>query len=323
MAIPPPARGARGPARFKSGDALREGLFKLFARSYRRAEKTQVGAGRAVYRSAARMIHELCGQPWAQATIFPEETRLAQRFQQETGLAAGAPGAFVQQALMTNCWAPAWTEILLAAPHDEFLAYCVVKGEEELRAALAGKRGVILAHAHTVFAQLFWRWLEHREIPAGITLWQWSWNRSREEKEDPKLRAIESAKEMHAASHLLRDGGLVHSLADGRWGGDRAPVPFHRRMRVFQPSFAELAVMTGAPVLPADVILQVDGRLRIDIGARFSEADAAASRSEKVDHLMREYVRHLAGRWRRHAGNLEWFQMNRHLTSPRLAKKEQ
>lgn len=322
MAMPPPARGARGPANVRSADPLRENLFNLFGRSFLRAERMQPGGGRVVYRAAARMTLDFCGQPWAQTTIFPEETKLARLFLQETGLAAADPDAFVQNALMANCWAPAWTRILLAAKREEFASYCVVKGAEDLRAAMAQKRGVVLTHSHTVFAQLFWRWLEHEGIADGITLWQWTWNREKKEKEDPKLRAIESAREMHAAAHLLRDGGLVHSMADGRWGGDRVALPFYNRKRVFQPSFAELAVKADAPVLPVDIIMQADGRIHMEIGARLADAAEEKDRNLRVEKLVREYVRHLAGRWRRYASNLEWFQMGRHLKSPRLKKKE-
>jgi len=322
MATPPPARGARGPANIRSADPMRENLFKLFGRSYVRAERLQPGAGRAVYRGAARMTLDLCGQPWAQATIFSEESKLTRLFLKETGIAAADPEPFVQQSLMANCWASAWTRILLAAERKYFGAYCVAKGEDTLRAALAEKRGVVLTHSHTVFAQLFWRWLEHQGIPEGITLWQWTWNRERKEKEDPKLRAIESAREMLAATRLLRDGGIVHSMADGRWGGDRIEMPFFNRKRVFQPGFAELAVMTGAPVLPVNVILQTDGRIRVDIGTRLTDHAGVKDRNQRVEKLVHEYVRQLTGRWRRYASNVEWFQMARHLKLPQLEKKE-
>jgi hypothetical protein len=317
VAIPPPARAARGPARLSSGDPLREGFFRLYARSFERSEKIKPGSGRAVYRAAARAALELCGQPWAQGTIFPEETKLAREFLRETGIADGAEDAFVQQALLLNAWAPAWMGLLLKFSRDEFKAYCLVQGLEHLRVAQQEKRGIIFAHAHTLFTQVFWRWLEHVKIPPGITLWQWTWNRPRKDKEDPKLRAIEGGREMYAAARLLREGGVVHSLVDGRWGGDRVAVEFFNRKRIFQPSFAELSLMTGAAVLPVDVIVRTDGRIRIDIGERLAPPAPDVARDKRAEHLVHEYVRHLAGRWRRYAANLEWFQVRRHLSSPR------
>lgn len=322
MPVAPPARGVRGPANLTSGDPLRDNLFKLFGRSFVRAEKGKAGSGRVVYRDAARIAVELCGQPWAQATIFPDRVLLARRFLKETGLGAGSEADFIRHVLMANFWASAWTGIFLGLDAREFSVYCVAKGVEHLRHALQRKRGVILLHSHTVFTQLFWRWLEHQHIEPGITLWQWTWSRERSEKDDPKLRAIESAKEMHAATRLLKDGGIVHSLADGRWGTDRYSMEFHGRQRVFQSSFAELALLTGARVLPVDVILRPDGRVRIEIGEHFVSDNSGKDRNGNVELLVHEYVRHLAGRWRRHGSNLEWFQINRHLSLPPIKNQE-
>ena len=87
---------------------MRENFFSLFLRSYRIAEKQ--GKGLAVYHSCADLVHRLCGERWAQHTIFPAELALARRFLDETGLAQADPAAAVQLNLMANPWAFTWTE---------------------------------------------------------------------------------------------------------------------------------------------------------------------------------------------------------------------
>lgn len=321
MRLPPPARGPRGPARVKSQDTLRENLLELFSRSFQRAEKQQRGSGFKVYRWASNMYYRLCGEPWAQSTIFPATTELAQKFVVESKLQVTNISAFVQHALMANSWASTWTGRLLELDQDQFRLYVKALGMEHLRAALKQGTGVILAHAHTVFSQLSWRLFEHEGIPEGMTLWQWTWDRPRVQLDDPKIRAMEGAKEIYVATRALRDGGLIHVLADGKRGGDKVAVNFHNRRRIFQPTFAELALGGKSPysVLPVDVVMSIDGQVLVEIGTPLEIDAGPADRGVRAEKLVLSYVNHLARRWNSHAGNLPWGQMIRHVDSPPIA----
>jgi len=318
VSLPPPARGPRGPARVKSQDPLRENLLELFARSFQRAEKHERGSGFKVYRWASSMYYRLCGEQWAHTTIFPATTELAKKFVTETGLQVTNVHAFVQHALMANSWASTWTGPILELEKDRFRLYVKGLGLEHLRAAIKAGKGVILAHSHTVFSQIAWRLFEHEGIPEGMTLWQWTWDRPREQLEDPKIRAMEGAKEIFLATRALRDGGIVHVLADGKRGGEKVAVNFCNRRRVFQPTFGELALggKTPCAVLPVDVVLSIDGQVLVEIGPPLEMGDGIADRNERVERLVLSYVSHLARRWSSHAGNLPWGQMMRHLDSP-------
>ncbi len=319
MPLPPPARGPRGPARVKSQDPLRESVLELFARSFQRAEKKERGSGFKVYRWASSMYYRLCAEPWAHTTIFPSTTDLTKKFVAETGLQVTNVHAFVQHALMANSWASTWTAPILELKKDQFRLYVKGIGLENLRAAMTAGRGVILAHAHTVFSQIAWRLFEHEGIPEGMTLWQWTWDRPREQLEDPKIRAMEGAKEIFLATRALREGGIVHVLADGKRGGDKLAVNFFNRRRVFQPTFAELVYGLPSPcaVLPVDVVLSIDGQILVEIGAPLDTAGENADRNARVEKLVRCYVDHHTRRWNSHASNLPWGQMMRHLDAPR------
>jgi lauroyl/myristoyl acyltransferase len=318
LARPLPAREPKGPARLRSSDPLRESYFELFTRSFQRVESMRKGRGLSVYRAAAAQVLQLCGERWAQATIFPAETRLLRRFLTETALPVTNREAVICGNLMRNCWSPAWMRILLELDRETFSQICSVSGVRHLRAAQAAPGGVILVHSHTLFTQLFWRWLEHEAIDPGMTLWQWTWDSSRQKFDDPKQRVAEGARELLAAGRILRGGGLVQVLADGKRGAQHLVLPFCNRLRPFQPSFAELAVMTGAAAMPVDVTTSGDGGIHIMIHAPFADDPAAGDGKTRVQRLVRQYADHLARLWREHPEDIEWFQMHRQLEYPPL-----
>ena len=304
-----------GPARVRSRDELREGLFRLLQRSYTLAARR--GGGLEVYRSSAALIHQLCGERWAQETIFPAESVLVRRFLAEAGLEAADPARAVQHSLMANSWISTWAAILMRLERAQFRSLCEVAGEEHLRAALAAGRGTVLAHSHTLFVQLFWTWMKHQDLDPGVSIWRWAWGRKPEEIRDPRVRAIESARELHAAKKALRRGGLVQVLADGLQGSRKIGLPFCNRLRGFETTFAELALDAGAAVVPANVMLAADGRLHIEIGRPFAAPPEDGERSARVRWCLEGYVEHLRRLWREHPSDVSWYQMKRHLDLPR------
>jgi lauroyl/myristoyl acyltransferase len=303
-----------GPARVRSRDELRENFFRLFQRSFLLARRQ--GGGLDVYRSCAETVHRLCGEPWAQRTIFPSETALVRRFLSETGLSVANPGIIVQHSLMANPWVPTWFSPLQTLERSEFLRVCRVTGVEHLHSARRSGRGIVFAHSHTLFVQLFWVWLKHERIRPGVTIWQWAWGRKPEEIRDPRIRVVESARELHAATTALRKGEFVHVLADGDKGGRQIMLHFCGRQRGFRTTFADLAVAENAQILSTHVTLSADGQIRIDIKAPFSDVPSSIETGEKIRLLVSQYASHLHALWRANPGDISWFQMKQHLDLP-------
>ena len=303
-----------GPARTKSGDELRENFFRLLQRSCLIGAKQ--GQGLAVYRSIAKTLYNLCGEPWVHSTIFPFENNLVRSFLVETGMPIADPQSVVQKSLMGNAWLAIANSILQRLNPRDFASLCSVAGAENLHAARAVGRGVMIAHSHTLFAQLFWSWLEHEGIASGVTTWQWAWGKSRNETRDPGTRTVESARELHAAVGTLREGGLVHIVADGDKGTREIVLPFCNRRRGFRPTFAELAVTTNALIITVDVNLAADGGILIEIGAPFVENTSDHHRSRRVEELVLRYAEHLRRRWQAYPADLPWFVMRQQLMLP-------
>jgi len=240
------------------------------------------------------------------------------RFLAETGLPVANPDSVVQHSLMVNPWIANWTEVLQQLKRDDFAALCDVSGIEHLRAAQATSRGIVLAHAHAVFEQLFWTWLAHEGIAPGITIWGWAWGRKPSEIRDPRVRALEGARELHSAMATLRRCGLVHVLADGHRGNQKIMLPFCGRQRGFALTFAELALNTNSVVIPVMVTSTPSGGISIQIYPTFAESPSGRDPAERIEFLVKQYVEHLQRMWRAHPADIPWYQMRRHLELPSL-----
>lgn len=319
MVLPHPAKEARGAARVSTMDPLQQSFFKLFVRSYRDAEKQRRGAGLGVYRYCAALTYRLCMEPWAQFTIFPKETRAMRRFLADTGIQVEDEKACISLSLMAHIWAPTWTNVILKMERPAFVKICRISGLDHLRTAKQSGRGILLAHSHTLFTQLFWRWLEHASIDPGTTLWAWTWSRQTREIEDPKIRVTESAREMRAALQALKQGDMVHVLADGgRGGGKQIEVAFFNRRRTFQTTFADLALTANSVILTVDVYVEKNGVIAIDIGPPLQAGNAKLERVRKIETLVMAFISHLKKQWERSPGNLPWRQMGRQIEYPKL-----
>jgi lauroyl/myristoyl acyltransferase len=303
-----------GPGFPKSKDELRENVFRLLQRSYLALRKS--GHSLKVYRSSFDLLDRLCAERWAQATMYPEESLLVERFVRECGL-PGEPRAVVQKSLLLHAAAATWRRLLQELEREAFLPLVEVRGEEHLRAALEAKRGVMIAHCHMLFEPLFWSWLVHNGIAPGVTLGHWAWEPGRKpgDRTDPKRAVPEMARDLMNASSTLRAGGLAHVFGDGVQGSRSRDIAFCGRRRGFRPTFAEIALSAGATTLTAAVAMGADGRLTIEIETPL-EDDAAAPRAARVARLVDQYAARLEARWRRDPAQLPWGDMATQLRFP-------
>ena len=304
-----------GPSFPKSQDALREGFYQLLQRGYE--QEAARGAGLAAYRSGIVLLGALCGEPWAQRTLFPREAALVRRFVAESKLAAD-PEATVRDSLILHSCAAIWRRLLQQLGREPFAEVARMRGEEHLRAALAAGRGAMLVHSHTLFASMFWTWLEHAGIAPGVAIGHWAWAQGRGDLRADKGKWVpEVARELHEANATMRAGGLAHLFGDGVQGGRHTEVAFCNRRRGFRTAFAEIALGAGAPMLTTAARLAPDGTLLFEIDAPL-EDDAAAPRAERSARLLAQYAERLARRWREAPAQIPWNDMVNHLRFPAL-----
>ena len=304
-----------GPSFPKSQDALREGFYGLLARAYE--QETGRGAGLAAYRSGIALISAMCGEPWAQRTLFPRESALVQRFVAESRLGVDVQ-AMLRESLTLHSCAAVWRRLLQQLAREPFAQIAHMRGEEHLRATLAKGRGAMVVHSHTLFASMFWTWLEHAGIAPGVAIGHWAWAQGRgDQRADKGTWVPEVARELHEANATMRSGGLAHLFGDGVQGGRHTEVEFCNRRRGFRTAFAEIALGAGAPVLTTAVRFGADGTLAFEIDPPL-EDDAAAPRAERIARLLEQYVERLARRWREAPAQIPWNDMVNHLRFPPL-----
>jgi hypothetical protein len=304
-------------SRKPSEDPLLENLYTLMRRSFLAGRSR--GKTVEAYEGIARTWSQMCAEQWVQGAMFAKESELVRRFLRETGIPVKDPEGAVRRSLSAQGWTRIFGVVLEQLERKEFAAFCTVTGKQHLDAALATGRGVVIAHTHSLLGELFWTWLDHAGIDRGITLLQWAFTKTKEQAEDPKTRAIETARELRTCMDLLRTGGLVHAFGDGQDGRETIKIPVHNRLRPYRVGWATMAVSAKSPVITASVAVGAGGRVSIMIGPQISDDTPGLSDKQRVDSLVRAYAKHQEKLWLARPANITAYHMKQHLGFPPVA----
>jgi lauroyl/myristoyl acyltransferase len=173
-----------------------------------------------------------------------------------------------------------------------------VTDEEKLLAALQEGKGVIIVSWHSFFLQL------GRQVIDALTQTTSSHIGLLEQKVGyDKLAAYAPetvagyAAQLKQAYGVLRAQDIVMILPDALAGLHKLDIPFLDTVRSTPVGFAELALLTGAPVIPFDVRPMPGGLYLLEIGDPYYAGSAAAPHAERVEHLVTQYVRSLEQWW--------------------------
>jgi lauroyl/myristoyl acyltransferase len=83
-------------------------------------------------------------------------------------------------------------------------------------------------------------------------------------------------------------------------------VEFFGRQRQLAAGFAELALKTGAHVVPIAYRFSPRGSFVLEFGARFNVPDTQSTQDERIDSLVGQYASFLRDEWRRYPWNIPW-----------------
>jgi fatty-acyl-CoA synthase len=179
------------------------------------------------------------------------------------------------------------------------------------RAYRAGK-GVILAGRHAGLALLVREIARQRLSPAGYFSLKMAalFLPARAEvippRELKRSRLSAFLGQLLVAKRVLSGGGIVYILPDARDGLSRGiPVTLHGRLYRFKTGFAELALDTGAPVVPVSMGIDFPRReVTLSFLEPLDAGPADMPRAARIEGLVRQYVAYLGEEWRRWPGTV-------------------
>ena len=202
-------------------------------------------------------------------------------------------------------------------PNDEADRLFRVVGRENLDAALAKGRGVLLLFNHYGACLMPAHWLVRNGYPL-----RWFTERPRAISKvvertfttdgplgqerlfmSRKASVAEGGTAIRRAVRILEAGMIVQVAGDVRWSGPRtAAADFIGNTYTFTTTWITIAALSGAPVLPAFGRVLADGTYEVEFLPEFSVPSSAA-RSDDLSPWVREFLAEVEERVRRDPTN--------------------
>ncbi len=252
-------------------------------------------------------------QRWLQSTLFAPFLRRMHR-----GLARfDLPVPDARQAalhLAANLLMPWRVKALGCATVAEFERWVSVVDARHLRDSVAPGGGVVLAGMHQGAARVVPLAVAHMGLDITI-LTPLSYLNKMGVDTGGRVSVIAMPENdplwlrpaLQACAYLQK-GGLVGVVADGFQGAAGTEMTFLGTRRPFHAGFAELAVRTGAKVVPVSARLSADGAITIHFFPALKDAPEKP-RGERTALLRSQFVARLEEEWRHAPGSV----LRRHL----------
>ncbi|MEW5941626.1 MAG: phosphopantetheine-binding protein, partial [Chloroflexota bacterium] len=199
---------------------------------------------------------------------------------------------------------------------EEFDRYFEYRGAEHADRARQGGRGVIIVSYHSLGSHASIEGLARRlgveDIPTI------SQNQDRETAPQEQVTTRDSARFARTAlqaQRLLEQGRIVQIVSDADYGQDgRYRAVLAGREYNLKLGFADLAVNTGARVVPKFSMQRADGKIVSALQAPFEEG--AGDREERTLRLVQRYIDFINSSWREFPESLRWSRIVRHFRQP-------
>jgi KDO2-lipid IV(A) lauroyltransferase len=202
-----------------------------------------------------------------------------------------------------------WRRIV-EPPTENLARVTRVVGQERFDAALSQGKGVILLLHHSQFSRLALAWLRDRGYETA-TVGMPNQDLEKRGFQTPAQKSFELGRQMHAAKHRLGKGGIVVNVPDAYQNLESfRMVEFFGRLRPIATGFAELALKSGARVLPIAYRLSTGGLFELEFAAPLEIQAQDVKHDSRVDALVRQYAEFLRAEWRPYPWDLHWHHLD-------------
>jgi fatty-acyl-CoA synthase len=301
-------RSPRTGERAGRGDALRRRLnvirsigARRWIRNVMMRRGPLLGTRTLAYDNGARFVAWLATQPWSARVLFRRQVDVVRRCLSLVEAADRRDaGAVVQQSIASNVWSRWRIAALERCAPSEFDRWVHVTGLPRLRDR-STDRGVVLVTSHAALATLLGSFIRRAGVDDFYSI--------------GTHHLSPFVAQLHTSRQVLGRGGIIVIAADGRMGTSTGiTVPFFGRSRPFKTGFAELALGTGASIVPVSVALDTGGR--VDIAFSPPLEAARLNRPRQVRSLVLQYVDVLKHEWIANLGSFPWEQLEEFLDLP-------
>lgn len=215
----------------------------------------------------------------------------------------------LQRYLLTNFMASWRLYALARLSSSEFGRYVAVSGLDAVKNILAEGRGVVLCNSHfgagkagllpLIRDRIKVASLDRRDVFSYMDI------PNREYLASITLTSQEGfhMKEMFKARQVLMEGGILHVAADGLRGQSGIVVDYFGIKRRFASGFSELALATGAAIVPVLSRIDESGRINVDYfhnwtGDSMSDESGGNDTSLDATTLTSKYAEFLKLHWK-------------------------
>jgi hypothetical protein len=269
-------------------------------------ETARRGGGEVAHRMNARWLKFLCSQAPVQTDVWPEDGDFLRHFAAAFDLPPDKRREFVGLSLLGRIWRAWYFDDLAKGPPELVARLTRATGWEHFDRCRQDGAGLILVPVHTQFARLLQPYLRHRGH-AGLEVGITHDKLDQQGLRTPVAKQFELARQMHAGKQLLSRGGIVFNPPDARQNLDNSrPVEFFGRQRQLAAGFAELALKTGAHVVPVSYRFTSRGSFVLEFGPPLDALGPQSTHDERVDALVAQYASFLRDQWRNHLWNIPW-----------------
>lgn len=297
-------------------------------------------AFRRPYFEGVRWLLRWCGQSWVQGFLYPRESQLVRRFATSMGTPAVQVAQEVRLSLAGEIILRGYVrevgpyaragqpksalmaELAMALQSDpennlshQFFS---IEGAAHVQQVLHANSGVVMVGVHSPVGFAIAHFMSYWVAPQ-THLSRQGYRKRLQELGLSGDTGWEAARTSAARDALdtLAQGGLVFIAGDEQNAENGIPATIGNRLHCLTPGFAELAVRSGASILPIFATLLPDGRSHIEIAPPLTW-ERSHGHDQEIEAIMRAYGQVQTEAWRRLPSAVSRVIMAQHLACPQV-----